>query len=89
MKHSIELVKSWQAQDNPQIDLLAIAECSDVNKVVPMELDGQFWVIVQSTISFAAFNHQAEATVFDIKSDYGNAKIQIQPIEAWANQESW
>lgn len=76
---SVDLLIEWEKADSQRIDILAIADCDDVTRVTPTQIDGEFWVFVASSLTLTEFNVKRSETVFNIKGESGQAKVQIQP----------
>ena len=71
-----ELIEKWQSQSSPVIDLLALADCSDLLEVTPREIDGKFWIFIESDLPPESFIKTGK--VFSV----GTTKIQIKHPKA-------
>lgn len=85
MTTTTELVRKWQSQEVPQVDVLALAECSDALTVTPNEIAGEFWVFVQTNyprIQLQKLIPESKSLVMQLKQGEDLvAMIQLRPAE--------
>ncbi|MEZ8733601.1 hypothetical protein [Vibrio sp. 10N.239.312.D08] len=85
MTTTIELVRKWQIQEVPKVDLLALSECSDALTVTPNEIAGEFWVFVQTSNPHTQLQKLIpESTSLVMQLKQGEdlvAMIQLRPAE--------
>lgn len=52
---TLELVKLWQSESEPKIDLLELADCDDAITVTPTEIAGDFWIFIKTNLNQSNF----------------------------------
>lgn len=80
-----DLIRKWQSQEAPKVDLLALAECSDALTVTPNEIAGELWVFVQTNyprIQFQKLTPESKSLVMQLNQGEDLvAMIQLRPAE--------